>query len=29
LRLLARVRADENAAILLISHDITVVAQTW
>ena len=28
LRLLARVRADENAAILLISHDIAVVAQT-
>jgi len=28
LRLLARVRADTQAAILLISHDITVVAQT-
>jgi peptide/nickel transport system permease protein len=28
LRLLDRVRADENAAILLISHDIVVVAQT-
>jgi len=28
LRLLARVRADEHAAILLISHDIAVVADT-
>ena len=28
LRLLARVRADEHAAIMLISHDITVVSQT-
>ncbi|MFS8097212.1 dipeptide/oligopeptide/nickel ABC transporter permease/ATP-binding protein [Lentzea alba] len=28
LRLLARVRAERSAAVLLISHDITVVAQT-
>jgi peptide/nickel transport system permease protein len=28
LRLLAKVRADRSAAVLLISHDITVVAQT-
>ncbi|MGO1052854.1 dipeptide/oligopeptide/nickel ABC transporter permease/ATP-binding protein [Crossiella sp. CA198] len=28
LRLLARIRAEHDAAILLISHDITVVAQT-
>lgn len=28
LKLLARIRKDRNAAVLLISHDITVVAQT-